>query len=53
LKDGRMLDVARYEREVEELKADMKKFLEWIEEQRVKGAWREDIMERKIEDSVN
>jgi hypothetical protein len=41
LKDGRVLDVARYEREVEEVKADMKKLLEWIEEQRVRGVWRE------------
>lgn len=53
LKDGRVLDVARYEREVEEVKADMKKLLEWIDEQRVRGVWREDVAERKIEDSVD
>jgi hypothetical protein len=37
LKDGRVLDVARYEREVEEVKADMMKLLEWIKEQRLRG----------------
>jgi hypothetical protein len=50
---GGVLDVARYEREVEEVKADMKKLLEWIEDQRVRGVWREHIVEREIRDSVN
>jgi predicted nucleic acid-binding Zn-ribbon protein len=53
LKDGRVLDVARYEREVEEVKADIKKLLEWIDEQRLKGVWKEDMVQRKIGDSVN
>jgi hypothetical protein len=53
LKDGRVLDVAKYEREVEEVTADMKKLLEWIEEQRLRGVWREDMVQRKIGDSVN
>jgi hypothetical protein len=53
LKDGRVLDVARYEREVEEVKADMKKLLEWTKEQRPRGVWMEDMVQRKIGDSVN